>query len=98
MGHISHKFPGGATALPQNSEAHPLAASHVVVFQHGVAGLDQVDGAVVADVEGFQPVLVSSFPLSFRYEVVSDLCVVTMRFNSWKSECKSKIIFFTVNE
>lgn len=52
MGHISDELPWGATTLPKNSKPNPLAPTHMVVLKDWVSGLDQVDGSIVADIEG----------------------------------------------
>lgn len=78
MGHISDELPWGATTLPKNSEPNPLAPTHMIVLKDWVSGLDQVDGSVVADIEGLESVLIGALPLGFGYEVVSDLGVITM--------------------
>lgn len=78
MGHISDKLPRGATTLPEDSKSDPLAPTHVVVLQDWVSGLGQVDGSIVADIEGLMSVLIGALPLGFGYEIVPDLSVIAM--------------------
>lgn len=78
MGHISDKLPGGATTLPKDSKPDPLTPTHVVVLKDWVSGLGQVDGSVVADIEGLMSVLIGALPLGFGYEIVPDLSVIAM--------------------
>lgn len=78
MGHISDKLPRGATTLPEDSKADPLAPTHMVVLKDWVSGLGQVDGSIVADIEGLMSVLIGALPLGFGYEIVPDLSVIAM--------------------
>lgn len=78
MRHISDKLPRGATTLPKDSKPDSLTPTHVVVLKDWVSGLGQVDGSIVADIEGLMSVLIGALPLGFGYEIVPDLSVIAM--------------------
>lgn len=78
MGYIFDKFFRGVIIFFEDSKFDFFVFIYVVVFQDWVSGFGQVDGFIVADIEGFMFVLIGVFLLGFGYEIVFDLSVIVM--------------------